>query len=98
MYLCCQKVENRVDTESMGDEHGDSDHKGEKAKDTVSGEEVFSPVREAGKEKTANRENNGAAAIHVESVTSAESGWREASSSHSRIEGIVTKDYKYNKY
>ena len=39
----------------------------------MSRDELFSPVGEAGEEEAADREDDGAAAVHVEPVSSTES-------------------------
>ena len=63
-------MKDRVDTKSMCDEHNDGNDEREKTKGTVSREELLPPVGEAGKEEAADSEDDGATAVHVESVTS----------------------------
>ena len=61
-------MKDRVDTKSMGNEHDDGNDQREKAKDTVSGDELLPPIGEAGKEEAADSEDDRATAVHVESV------------------------------
>ena len=63
-YLCSDKMKDRVDTKSMCDEHDDGNHQGERAKDTVGRDKLFSPIGEAGEEEAADREDDGATAVH----------------------------------
>jgi hypothetical protein len=68
-YLCSEKMKDRVDTKGMGDEHYDGNNQREEAKDTVSRDELFPPIGEAGKEEAADSEDDGATAVHIEPVT-----------------------------
>ena len=85
-------MKDRVDTKSMSDEHGDGDDKREETKDAVSRDELFPPIGEACKEEAANGEDNGATAVHVESVTGAEGSRGETGSGHSKT---VENHYQY---
>jgi hypothetical protein len=68
-YLCSEKMKDRVDTKGMVDEHYDGNNQGEKAKDTVSRDELLPPIGEAGKEEATYSEDDRTTAVHVESVT-----------------------------
>ena len=62
-------MKDRVDTKSMGNEHDDGNNQREKAKDTVSRDEFFPPIGEAGKKEATDSKDDGATAVHVEPVT-----------------------------
>ena len=62
-------MKDRVDSKSMCDENDDGNNQGEKAKDTVSRDELFPPIGEAGKKEATDSEDDGATAVNVESVT-----------------------------
>ena len=66
--LSSEEVEDGVDAEAVGHEHGDDDDEGEEAEEGVGGEEEVLPVGEGGHGASTKRQDGGAGAVDVATV------------------------------
>ena len=72
--LSSEEVEDGVDAEAVGHEHGDDDDEGEEAEEGVGGEEEVLPVGEGGHGAPTERQDGGAGAVDVPPVARPQGG------------------------